>query len=844
MERVALATVNRRAAPERVGTAPLPPPSNLESGDELRRLYSRFRRRLPSILTGMLLVLGAVTGLTLVWPRTYQSSALIVIEERTGNEEAGLSLLGQLSRATQIETEIALIKSRHVMEHVVDQLNLHATLEPLDPTPNSFLPWVADALSQLRPGGRPQLPPRSMFPRFEASSDAAPGLYRISVASPGRIVVQDAVTNQTIAPASPDTSAPPTGSAPAATYRFAGVSLSAPDSAAPWPAFLLRVIPFADAVRATLARVSVARAEREADLIEVKCEDRTPAGARQLCQSVVDSYVLLRTDMRRAEAGVTATFLRGQSELLDQRLTVAEDSLEAYSSRNHVVALRERAAEEVRQSAELVAQRDQLVAQRTALSGFIDQIQNGGEGTRRYRDLASFPTFLQNQAVTQLLANLVSLENERGELLLRRAETSTEVTALDARISGMEQQILSIAQSYRQALDAQIGSLDGALRSAGGRLSEIPARQVESDRLERQVNQFNEISGLLKTRLREAEVAEAVNLPNVRVVDQASLPERPAHPSLRTNLLLGSLLGLSFGLLLALYREGTDSRVCERADVERDFALPVLATIPHISGPVSVLPVPTLRRPDDDVGLLARRRESSRRSSKNRLIAQQVFRSFATDLWFTTRDQNDAGTVVAVTSAGLGEGKTFVACSLALARVSQGARTLLIDADVRGGGATKFFGLQSSLPGLSDILQGDPALHGEGVDGVWQKRVWVGLMNNAQLWVIPPGTASVVSTRFAGFTALLQQLKSRFDFIVIDTPPMNLAADPAPIAAVADAVLVVARGSVTTRNSLKLALDRLGRTQSPVIGAVLNDVKPPRHSAEAYAYAESEEVLV
>jgi capsular exopolysaccharide synthesis family protein len=841
LERVALTAASRGAAPERAGTAPLVPASDLEPGEELRRLYSRFRRRMPSIITGMLLVLGAVTAFTLVWPRTYQSAALIVIEQPTGNDDARLALLGQLGRATQIETEIELIKSRHVMEHVVDQLDLHATLQPFDSTLTSFPAWAADAVAQFR---RSQLPPGSVFPHFKATADAAPGLYRITVPSPGRIVVEDAVTHQTIAPAGPDSTAPLTGGEPAATYRFAGVALSAPDSAPPWPAFLLRVIPFADAVRETLARVSVAREEREADLIEVKCEDRSPDGARQLCQTVVDNYVQLRTEMRRAEAGATATFLRGQSELLDQHLAAAEDSLEAYRSRNHVVALGERAAEEVRQSTDLLAQRDQLVAQRTALSGFIDQIQSGGGGTRRYRDLASFPTFLQNQAVTQLLASLVTLENERGELLLRRAETSTEVTALDERISGMEQQILSIAQSYRRALDEQIGSLDGALRSAGGRLAEIPARQVESGRLERQVSLLTDISGLLKTRLREAEVAEAVNLPNVRVVDQASLPERPAHPRLRINLLFGTVLGLSFGLLLAVYREGTDSRVCERADVERDFALPVLAMIPHISGPVSVLPVPTLRRPDDEVHLLAGLRRSSRRDSKNRLIARQVFRSFAMDLWFTTRDQKDEGTVVAVTSAGRGEGKTFVACNLALARVSQGARTLLIDADVRGGGATKFFGLQSSLPGLSDILQGDPASHGEGEDGVWQRRVWVGLMNQAQLWVIPPGTTSVISARFAEFTALLQQFKSRFDLIVIDTPPMNLAADTAPIAAVADAVLVVARGSVTPRGSLKLTLDRLGRTRSFVIGAVLNDVKAPRHSEEAYEYAETEEVPV
>jgi capsular exopolysaccharide synthesis family protein len=312
---------------------------------------------------------------------------------------------------------------------------------------------------------------------------------------------------------------------------------------------------------------------------------------------------------------------------------------------------------------------------------------------------------------------------------------------------------------------------------------------------------------------------------------------------LRPNLALGAVLGLAFGLMLALYREGTDSRVRERGDVEREFALPVLATIPRLSGAVSILPVPALRRPNDEARLLTGRSESPHRSSKNRLIARQAFRTLATDLWFATRGRNGGGTVVAVTSAVQGEGKTFVACNLALARASQGARTILIDGDVRGGGATKFFGLTSSVPGLSDILEGNPALYGEGADGVWEKRVWVGLMNHAQLWVIPPGTASLYSARFHEFAALLEQFKSRFDLIVIDAPPMNLAADTVPIAAISDAVLVVARGSLTTRDSLKLTLERLGRTRSYVIGAVLNDVKPTRDADEAYEYAGTEEVL-
>lgn len=828
------------------------------------------RRRAPIIVFGLVLVLGAVAGFTVVWPRTYRSSALIVIEQRTGTGDATLALLGQLGRASQIETEIELLQSRHVVERVVDQLDLHATVEPPAPEPGdsvSFIERLAEHARRVLPAP-PPLRAHAVFPNFDAARTAAPGRYRVALRADGpegAIGVWDAVSGRGVVAVPPDGDGPATigdsawldWSETGRVVHFAGVTLTPPDSA-PWPAFDLRVESFAGAVTATRDRVSASRRQRDADLIEVECEGRTPQGARELCQAILDSYMRLRMDLRRAEATATAQFLREEVNQLGERLRSAEDSLEAYGTRYGVVALGERAAEEVRQFTLLTAQRDQLHAERSALSGLIDRIRRrgtGANGTRQYRDLASFPTFLRNSAVTQLMVSLVTLENDRSDLLLRRSETSTEVTVLDARIREIEQQLLSIALSHRAALNEQIRSLDEALRTAGTRIAAIPRRQVQAARLERDAGLWGDLYALLETRLREAEVAEAVNLPNVRVVDQASLPLAPSHPKLRLNLILGSVLGLAFGLMLAMYRESTDDSIRERRDVERRFGLPVLAVTPRLDGAPSILPLPVLHRPRDSATLtetprfLLRKRGSKAnghgerphpkyRMTEDRRAALESFRALALDLRFVTNHLNGGAPTVAVTSAVRGEGKTFVACNLALARAAQGARTLLIDGDIRGGGAMRFFGLPSSAPGLSDVLAASPAVNAD--EGVWK-----GAVSSAELWVIPPGTPSLYSARifeFPKFATLLEQAKLQFDLIVIDTPPINVITDAAPIAAVCDAVLLVVRGSFTTRDCLELTLERLGRARGYVVGAVLNDVEPPAHYATGYEYAEAVEL--
>ena len=196
--------------------------------------------------------------------------------------------------------------------------------------------------------------------------------------------------------------------------------------------------------------------------------------------------------------------------------------MQAYVERLKAVALDTRASEEVRQKAALWAEREQIKAERAALGSLILRIEYQDRGSRKYRDLASFPTFLKTQdhIVQDLVENLVRLDNQRAELAVVRTEEDVALAALDSRIVDMEHQLRSIAKGYEQALAAQIASLDQALENSGQALAAIPVQQIESARLERQVSLLVDLYGFLQTRLQEAEIAKAVELPSVRVVRQ------------------------------------------------------------------------------------------------------------------------------------------------------------------------------------------------------------------------------------------------------------------------------------------------------------------------------------
>lgn len=773
-------------------------------GDEQRAQASRlgmmFRRQRWVILGTCALVVAAAAVFTSFMPRIYESSATVLIEppQRDQTNQSTLEVLERVGRANSMETEIELVTSRRVVEPVVDELDLHAT-----------------ALTAAGPT-RPHL----VFAGFSAAAEAAPGSYQVVPQPRGGYQVEDAESGKPVARAAADS----------ADVTFAGITIGGLRDGRREPV-TLQVRSFLAAVGGTRGRVSAGPVSRQADLVAITCVAGTPADAQSLCQAVSNNYMQLRSDLRRSEATAAAQFLGEQANLVGSRLREAENQLGTYQRENMAVALDERATSEVMQQAQLRAQRDQLETERAALRQLLSATNTG-----QYRDLASYPSFLknQNQVVASLVQNLVQLENRRAELAVTRTERNPDLAAVDSRIAETENQLRSFATNYEQALSTQIGSLDAAVGRAGGRVTAIPMKQVETARLQRQVSLLEDLYTYLQTRLREAEVAEAVNLPSVRIVDNPSLPLRPARPNVPLNIMLGLLLGLVFGVTIGVYREHTDSRIHERKDAERETGVPVISMIPALKRPGPILPLAETNGRGEPGSTALPPGENGhgkgvvRRTTKlswEEEIVLEAFRSLAADLKFSGQSLK-SGTLrsVAVTSPGRGDGKTFTACNLAIARASQGERTLLIDADLRASGVARFFGLPWTTHGLTDVLTGrrDPASVEKEMDvseGVPLRVMASGDPNNR--------TTSMLERHAEEMSTVLDYARENFDMVVLDTPPLNVLTDAATIAAQVDAVIVVVRGGVTDRSALELTLERLRRANARVVGLVLNDVDLP-----------------
>jgi hypothetical protein len=216
------------------------------------------------------------------------------------------------------------------------------------------------------------------------------------------------------------------------------------------------------------------------------------------------------------------SFLREQVASYDAQLDDAEGRLRNFREQAQVVHLEAEATEQVRRLAEMQARRDELQAERDALARLLRRAAEPVATRSSHRLIDSwprFPVFLGNRAIQDLLQSLTHARESTRRADGRRTDANLDVRGVDRRIMEIEGQLFLTAGSYLESLESQLGSLNANLARFGNELERIPAREVQFARLARQSGLLEEISTLLQTRLKEAEIREAVVPADVRVID-------------------------------------------------------------------------------------------------------------------------------------------------------------------------------------------------------------------------------------------------------------------------------------------------------------------------------------
>ena len=317
------------------------------------------------------------------------------------------------------------------------------------------------------------------------------------------------------------------------------------------------------------------------------------------------------------------------------------------------------------------------------------------------------------------------------------------------------------------------------------------------------------IRGMI-TEIESIERATGGVEPAVRLVpgDSARLPTAPSSPNIRTNLMLGVLLGLLVGFGYALVREVLDRRIRSAEGVEKATGLSVVGGIPFDE-----------KQPAD--GKTAR--STGARSDNESAVLAEAFRMLRTNLQYMQVD--DPPRAIVMTSSLPGDGKSFIAANLAISLANTGQPTVLIDADLRRPRIAERFDLDSHV-GLSDVLAGRAAVEDalQDVPGLPGMRVLTS-------GPIPPNPSELLGSE--RMHALIDTLKQD-GFVVIDTAPLLPVTDAAVLTNHADGALVTINTGKTRYEVLEQSLNALEKANAKALGVVMNRI--PRSGAGAVYY--------
>ncbi|MDD5267064.1 MAG: polysaccharide biosynthesis tyrosine autokinase [Methylococcales bacterium] len=404
-----------------------------------------------------------------------------------------------------------------------------------------------------------------------------------------------------------------------------------------------------------------------------------------------------------------------------------------------------------------------------------------------------------------------------AEILLKQA-SEMETLSIQLKQKYDEQsQRLEPAHPDMVSTNAQIKRIDHKLGALEKRIKDLPRTQQSVVSLSRDVQVNTELYTSLLNSAQEQRIAAAGSLGNSRIIDSAVIPEKPYWPNPSLLLTIATLLGLTAGSAQVFLRHSLQRHDNYPALLEYQVGLPLFAAIPHSKKQRRLTRLIDQGK-DRKPGILV---------SQDPLdISVESLRGLRTTLEATLA--SDASKVIMVSSPAPGMGKSFVSTNLAALLASIKKRVVIIDSDMRNGRLHETFSVEKQL-GLSDLLAGRATL-GEviislpdvGVDFIPRGSM---VLNPAELLVI------------GNLAETLEQLKSFYNHIVIDSPPILGATDAAIMGKHADATFLVVKEGRYTAQELEVSFRRFQQAGIKPNGFIINDMKEGSSYYPYYGYA-------
>ncbi|MBE0582309.1 MAG: polysaccharide biosynthesis tyrosine autokinase [Desulfofustis sp.] len=546
-------------------------------------------------------------------------------------------------------------------------------------------------------------------------------------------------------------------------------------------------------------------------IVSISYSHENPVIAKLVTNAVVKAYMDEMLEIKLASTSYSLQWMSSKAEQEREKLERAERELQQYMRDNDLVTVENSLSVTPEKLNEFSSQLSRAESERKDLESLLKQIREAGTDIDK---LETIPVFAENKVLKDLREKVYKARQSITELSKKFGPKHPTMIKANEELANLQkerrfevQRIVSSTENAYELADSKARNLEELIAGTKTEILDMNEKFIQYSILKREVDSSRVLYDTLQTSIKKEGVTDQSQSVNIWVVREADLPIAPSSPNKRRSLLIGLALGLFGGIGLAFLVEYLDNTIKSETELERRYGIPVLGSVVHLGKAEEKIESYIIQQPLSPL------------AESYRLVRSSLLLSSA---------EKPPG-VILVTSMMQGEGKTVTSVNLARILAQGGKRVLIVDCDLRRPRMHTIFALRNES-GLSSFLSGnsDKAIIGTvpGED--------IALLTSGPK---PPNPAELLASK--KMEELLDSLRQRFDFVLLDSPPVQTVTDSLALSRVADGTIVVVRFGKTTYDMLNGGIKKLTDVRGHILGFVLNGLKTRDARGYYYGYSSS-----
>lgn len=544
-------------------------------------------------------------------------------------------------------------------------------------------------------------------------------------------------------------------------------------------------------------------------IVTISFRSKDPAIAKLVADAVVKSYMSEMLDIKLSTSNYSLKWMTEKAAEERDKLERSERNLQTFMRENDLVTVENRLTILPQKLSDFGSQLSKAETDKKELQTLLNQIKAAGNDTEKLEKISQFATdaVLKNirERLYKASQNIQELSKKYGRKhpIMIAARDELRILKEERRFE-IDRIVSTIGNSYELTVSKE-KNLYELLETTKGEMLNLNEKFMQYSIMKRDVDSNRVLYDTLQASIKKQGVTEQSQSVNIWVIKKASLPMVPSSPKKKRNLLLGLLMGLFSGIGLAFFIEYLDNTLGTAKQIEEKFGLTVLGSIEELKGK------------EKDIDTFVRANLLSSLAESYRLIRSALLLSTA----------DHPPKMILITSMSKSEGKTATATNLARMLARDNKSVLIVDCDLRRPRMHSLLGMPNEI-GLSSYLAGS-------IDECTILTIPDENLSLVPSGPIPPDPSELLGS--AKMRTLLKNLSTKFDFVLLDSPPLGAVTDSLTLSQYVDGTILVVKAGSTTIDMFESGLKKMNDINARVLGVVLNRVKILEQNTYQYGYS-------